>query len=55
MQFLGVANGSLREIETQLHVAVRLQYATQVQTDGAFALAAEAGRLIYGLRNSLAG
>lgn len=55
IQFLGVANGSLREIETQLHVAVRLKFVTQAQTDSAFALAAEVGRLIYGLRNSLAG
>lgn len=53
MQFLGVANGSLREVETQLHVAVRLKFVTQSDTDAAFALAAEVGRLIYGLRNSL--
>src|SRR5262245_49824810 len=51
VQFLGVANGSLREIETQLHVAVRLKFVTQVETDVAFALATEVGRLVYGLRN----
>lgn len=55
IQFLGVANGSLREIETQLHVAVRLRFVTPTDVEAAFGLAAEVGRLIYGLRNSLAG
>ncbi len=30
------ANGSLREIETQLHVAVRMKFVTQNETDVAF-------------------
>ena len=55
VQFLVVANGSLREVETQLHVATRLEFVTSADVDVAFALAAETGRLIYGLRNSLAG
>src|SRR5262249_3823706 len=36
LQFLGVANGSLREIETQLHIALRLKYVTQDEIDSAF-------------------
>jgi four helix bundle protein len=55
VHFLGIANGSLHEVETQLHVAMRLRFSTQAETQTAFALAAEVGRLIYGLRNSLAG
>jgi four helix bundle protein len=55
IQFLGIANGSLREVETQIRVAVRLKFVTAANTDVAFGLAAEVGRLIYGLRNSLAG
>ncbi len=55
VHFLGIANGSLREVETQLHVAVRLKYLPSVNTELAFGLASEVGRLIYGLRNSLTG
>lgn len=53
VQFLGVANGSLREVETQLVIAVRPNYLDSATADPVFALAAEVGRLIYGLRNSL--
>jgi four helix bundle protein len=55
VQFLGVANGSLREVETQVHIALRLKFITQTNAEVVFVLAAEVGRLIYGLRNSLAG
>ncbi len=55
VQFLGIANGSLREVETQVHIAVRLKFVTKSDSDAVFALASEVGRLIYGLRNSLAG
>src|SRR5581483_1129767 len=53
VQFLGVAHGSLREIETQMHIAVRLKFVRPEDSHGAFLLAAEVGRLINGLRNSL--
>jgi four helix bundle protein len=53
VQFLGIAHGSLREVETQLTIAVRLGYLTADQAERAFPLAAETGRLINGLRNSL--
>lgn len=55
VQSLGIANGSLREVETQMHIAVRLEFVTSADTRPAFDLASEVGRLIYGLRNSLTG
>jgi four helix bundle protein len=53
VHFLGIANGSLREVETQLHVAVRLKFVTVADAGPAFGLAAEVCRLLYGLKNSL--
>lgn len=53
IQFLGIANGSLREVETQLYIAVRLKFVTQDAADPVFHHAAEVCRLIYGLKNSL--
>ena len=55
VQFLGIANGSLREVETQLRIAVRLGFASPADVEGTFGLTSEVGRLIYGLRNSLSG
>jgi four helix bundle protein len=54
VQHRGIAHGSLCEGETQLHLAVRLRFIAPADANPAFALAGEAGRLIYGLRNSLA-
>jgi len=54
VQFLGVAHGSLCEVETQLHIAVRLAFVTAEDASPAFRIAAEVGRIIYGLKNSLA-
>src|SRR5436305_818343 len=54
LNFLSIAQGSLAEVETQLQIAHRLGY---LDTDGTNTLlqrAAEVGRLINGLRNSLA-
>jgi four helix bundle protein len=53
VHFLGIANGSLREVETQLHVAVRLKFVTIADSGAAFGLASEVCRLLYGLKNSL--
>ena len=55
VQFLGIANGSLREVETQIHIALRLKFIAQVDSEAAVRLASAVGRLIYGLRNSLSG
>jgi four helix bundle protein len=51
--FLSIAHGSLREAETQLLIAQRLNYLSDSDLKTAMELASEAGRLIQGLRRSL--
>ena len=53
VQFLGFAHGSLREVETQVHIAVRLGFIQPSQAEPIFHVASEVGRLIHGLRKSL--
>jgi len=53
VQFLGIAHGSLREVETQTILAVRLKFVAQSDSDSVFQLTAEVGRLIQGLKKSL--
>jgi len=53
LQFLSIAHGSLREVETQVMIAKRQSYMTTDEETSALALAAEVGRLIKGLMNSL--
>jgi four helix bundle protein len=53
VQFLGVSHGSLCEMETQIHIAVRLGMVSQEDADLVLRLASEVGRIIHGLRNSL--
>ena len=53
LRFLSIANGSLKEVETQLLLAERLAYIDQQQTAEAMALTTEVTRLINGLINSL--
>jgi four helix bundle protein len=53
IHFLSIAHGSVREIETQIHIAVRLRFVTADDAEPALRLAGEVGRLINGLRNSL--
>lgn len=50
--FLRVAQGSLQEVETQLHLARRLGYVDII--DEVLDLAAETGRITRGLASSLA-
>ena len=52
--FLSIGHGSLREVETQMLIANRLQYITQDRLDQLMELAGETGLLINGLMNSLA-
>ncbi len=52
-RFLNIAHGSLREVETQLAIAVRLKYAPGEIIRSADTLCQETGRLINGLLNSL--
>jgi four helix bundle protein len=51
--FLSIAHGSLREVETQLRIAKRLEYLPSALLDELLSISAETGRLITGLANSL--
>ncbi len=52
-QFLGNARGSLMEIETQILLARELNHLERDETDGLLNAAAEVGRILNGLLNSL--
>jgi four helix bundle protein len=52
-RFLAIAHGSLRELETQVLIAGRLAYLQQPEVAQLMSLAAQVGRLITGLSNSL--
>ena len=50
-QFIGVANGSLAEVQTQLEIAIRLGY---LEADSeCVGQASRVGKLLIGLRRSL--
>ena len=53
LRHLFIAYGSLREIETQILIAARLQYLTAAQVETVMNRAGEVGRLLNGLVNSL--
>jgi four helix bundle protein len=53
LQFLSIGNGSLREVETQTDIALRLNYISQPQYAQLVDLANEISRLYHGLRASL--
>ena len=53
LHFLSVSQGSLREVETQITIAERLGYIEKQQETTLLELAAEIGRLLHGLCNSL--
>ena len=53
LRHLSIAYGSLREVETQILIAIRLRYLTQKNTEEVMKLAGEVGRLLNGLMNSL--
>lgn len=53
IRFLSVANGSLRETETQICLALRLGYCPREGARKVMAQAAEVGRLINGLARAL--
>jgi four helix bundle protein len=52
-RYLSMAHGSVREVETQLLLAVRLRFLDKAKADCVLQLASEVGRLIRGLANSL--
>jgi four helix bundle protein len=51
--FLSIAHGSVREVETQILITQRLGYLKDAQVQTVLKLAGETGRLIKGLLNSL--
>jgi four helix bundle protein len=51
--FLSIAHGSIREVETQILIAQRLNYLQKDQAQQILDHASETGRLIKGLWNSL--
>ena len=53
--FLGIARGSLLETETQILLALELQYLSSEDSERLLAETAEVGRIINGLINSLDG
>jgi four helix bundle protein len=52
-QFLGNARGSLMEVETQVLLARELGYFEHDESESLLAAAAEVGRILNGLLNSL--
>jgi len=52
-RFLSVAHGSLRELETQILIAERLEYVDSSARSNLMNSAGEIGRLLNGLMNSL--
>jgi four helix bundle protein len=52
-RFLAIGHGSLREVETQIMIARRLQCINEAQAERLLNLTGEVGRLINGLSNSL--
>jgi four helix bundle protein len=53
LHFLSMANGSLREVETQVMIAERLGYIKKQAESELLGATAEIGRLLNGLCNSL--
>jgi len=53
LHFLGMAYGSIKEVETQVLIAQRLQYIAPSQSDALVQMTSEVARLISGLSNSL--
>jgi len=53
LRHLSIAYGSLREVETQILIAVRLGYSGQNKADEVMNRATEVGRLLNGLMASL--
>jgi four helix bundle protein len=52
-RFLSIASGSLNEAETQITLAVRLNFVREADTRPALTLATEVGKMLHGLANSL--
>lgn len=55
LQFLWIANGSLKEVETHLVIAGRLGYISRDQAQPVYDQFRELGRMLTGLRRALSG
>jgi four helix bundle protein len=53
LHFLSIAQGSVKEVETQILIAERLDYATKQTTASLLDQTKQVGRLLSGLSNSL--
>ena len=53
LRFLAIAQGSLAEIETQLHLCKRLGYGKIEELNNTMALAHRVGKMLNGLAQSL--
>jgi four helix bundle protein len=53
LHFLAIAQGSAKELETQVQIAERLKYIKSQSSAGLTAQTVEVGRLLSGLSNSL--
>ncbi|MCL6649685.1 MAG: four helix bundle protein [Chloroflexi bacterium] len=53
LQFLNIASGSLRELETYLHLAPRIKLTTQEQVEPLLDLAQTLGKQLIALQRSL--
>jgi len=53
LNFLSIATGSLKEVETQILISQHLGYLNEPQTPQLLELTTEVGRVISGLTNSL--
>lgn len=53
LRFLGIAQGSLAEVETQLIIAFRLNYIVQMELDNLLQIAQILGKKMHALSNSL--
>ena len=53
LRFLSIANGSLREVETQITIARRLNYIQEERETAVFTMTSEVARLLHGLIRSL--
>ena len=53
VHYLGMAYGSLMEVQTQLAIAVRLGFMSSDEARDAVALSAEVAKLLNGLKKSL--
>jgi four helix bundle protein len=51
--FLRISNGSRQEVETQVLIAVRLGYVTELDANVVLSLAEEVGKVIAGLLRSV--